>query len=141
MAGKKELVLYYRPQGAPNAAKLKSVLIRMGIRIRNVQAEQLDQKIGLLTGMEGYEEQEERAEGETLPREMLVMHQFSNARLEEFLRQLKKAGVPRIALKAVVTATNAGWSLRELYQELCREEEAVQGQKEELAEQQKKDEN
>ena len=127
MAGKKELVLYYRPQGAPNAAKLKSVLVRMGIRIRNVQAEQLDQKIGLLTGMEGYEEQEERAEGETLPREMLVMHQFSNARLEEFLRQLKKAGVPRIALKAVVTATNAGWSLRELYQELCREEEAVQG--------------
>ena len=72
---------------------------------------------------------------------MLVMHQFSNARLEEFLRQLKKAGVPRIALKAVVTATNAGWSLRELYQELCREEEAVQRQKEELAEQQKKDEN
>ena len=68
MAGKKELVLYYRPQGAPNAAKLKSVLVRMGIRIRNVQAEQLDQKIGFLTGMEGYEEQEERAEGETLPR-------------------------------------------------------------------------
>ena len=47
----------------------------MGIRIRNVQAEQLDQKIGLLTGMEGYEEQEERAEGE-----LSLIHIYGNDR-------------------------------------------------------------
>ena len=51
MAGKKELVLYYRPRGAANPAKLKGVLVSMGIRIRNIQPDQLEEQVGYLAGM------------------------------------------------------------------------------------------
>lgn len=124
MAGKKELVLYYRPRGAANPAKLKGVLVNMGIRIRNIQPDQLEEKIGFLAGIEGFEKEEKEEnsqEPEELTREVLVMHQFTNDRLEEFLLRLRKAGVPRVELKAVVTQTNASWTFRQLYQELCRE--------------------
>lgn len=129
MAGKKELVLYYRPRGAANPAKLKGVLVNMGIRIRNIQPDQLEEKIGFLAGIEGFEKKEKEEnsqEPEELTREVLVMHQFTNDRLEEFLLRLRKAGVPRVELKAVVTATNASWTFRQLYQELCREHQEME---------------
>ncbi len=51
----RELVLYYTPSKSPQTAKLKDVLVRMGIRIRNVTPDQLNQKIGHLAGVPGYE--------------------------------------------------------------------------------------
>jgi hypothetical protein len=33
--------------------------------------------------------------------------------------------VPRTCLKAILTPTNAGWTLRALYDELCREREQL----------------
>ena len=41
----------------------------------------------------------------------------------ELLDKLKKEGVPKINLKAVVTETNAGWTVYQLYEQL-REEHA-----------------
>ena len=42
-----------------------------------------------------------------MAQEMLVMHRFSERRLDELLMNLRKAGVPKIALKAIVTESNA----------------------------------
>ncbi|HIR91900.1 MAG TPA: DUF3783 domain-containing protein [Candidatus Egerieimonas intestinavium] len=145
MAGKKELVLYYRPRGAANPAKLKGVLVSMGIRIRNIQPDQLEEQVGYLAGMEGYgpvnrENKPERfGEAEELTREALVMYQFTEARLEEFLLRFRKAGVPRVELKAVVTQTNAAWSFRQLYQELCREHQEMERQRAERQMQEKQE--
>lgn len=58
---------------------------------------------------------------------MLVMKHFSGHRLDELLLNLRKAGVPRIAIKAVLTEQNAGWPFYKLYQELRREHEAMHG--------------
>lgn len=129
----KEMVLYYQPEGekqagnTSNAAKMKGVLIRMGVRIKNVTAEQVGQTVGFLAGYEGFEETK-AAGDETLPvigEEMLVMKNFTNRRIDELLAGLRRAGVPKINLKAVITETNCGWTFYALYEELKKEHEAM----------------
>lgn len=129
----KEMVLYYQPAkekaagNASKAAKLKGVLIRMGVRIKNITPEQTGQTIGYLAGFDGFDEMEPQ-EGSVAPEideEMLVMKNFTNRRIDELLVGLRRAGVPKIELKAVVTETNCGWSFYALYEELKKEREAM----------------
>ena len=129
----KEMVLYYQPErekeagNASKAAKLKGVLIRMGIRIKNITPEQTGQTVGYLAGFEGFDERETE-EGTVLPEleeEMLVMKNFTNRRIDELLAGLRRAGVPKVELKAVVTETNSGWTFYALYEELKKEREAM----------------
>ncbi len=135
MAVTKEMVLYYQPEkdkqdgNGTKAAKLKSVLVRMGIRIKNISPDQTNQTVGYLAGYDGFEEQ---AGEEAVPvdEEILVMKNFSNHRIDELLMNLRRAGVPKIALKAVITDTNCKWKFSDLYQELKKEHDAMSGKKE-----------
>ena len=130
-----ETVLYYTPEPSEKAVKLKGVLVRMGIRIKNISPEQAGETIGSLLGIAGYEKNSEEDRGagneeKALPvmdQEMLVMHRFSERRLDELLMNLRKAGVPKIALKAIVTESNAGWSFGHLYEELLEEHQRMSG--------------
>ncbi len=181
----REMVLYYTPADTPNVAKLKGILVRMGVRIKNISPEQTVQQIGYLAGLPGFEEtkQTESADSEAsemealqpeagsavqvcgqrrdlfpqgaemetaicigqtavtqaagtqtaarsqsvppIPCEVLVMHNFTSRRIDELLLNLRKAGVPRIALKAVVTEHNSHWTFYHLYEEIKKEHEAM----------------
>jgi hypothetical protein len=57
--------------------------------------------------------------------EILVMKNFSNRRVDELLLNLRRAGVPKVQLKAVVTDTNCKWRFYDLYEELKEEHEAM----------------
>ncbi|WP_321022576.1 DUF3783 domain-containing protein [Enterocloster bolteae] len=99
MAKMMETVLYYnpgRPETMKHVAMMKSVLVRMGVRIRNIGPEQV-----------------------------MVLKQFSSQRLDMLLAGLRRAGVPRIALKAVLTEHNSDWTFYHLYQELKEEHETM----------------
>lgn len=145
MAKMMETVLYYNP-GKPDTMKyvamMKSVLVRMGIRIRNIGPEQVMETVGYLAGMDGFEAAGAgtavSADGELpagdvpaanpvpeIPVEMMVLKQFSNRRLDELLINLRKAGVPKIGLKAVLTEHNSGWTFYHLYEELKEEHETM----------------
>lgn len=135
----REMVLYYNPGNVPKAALMKSVLVRMGIRIKNVSKEQTGETIGNLLGIEKgadrlkekpdeksdekSNEQNEKLDG-PMEEQMLVLHQFTERRLDQFLLELRKAGVPKIELKAIVTEQNSRWTLYQLYEELKKEREA-----------------
>ena len=158
MAVRKELVLYYTPEKSADDQKLKGVLVRLGIRIRNITPDQIYQKVGYLAGLPGFEEEpdteskeaelketgrkeagqkeagqkaaEQQEEGFSggnvpaqIPEKVLVLHGFGERKLNEMLNQFRKAKVPPIALKAVLTEHNCGWSFYELYQELRQEKE------------------
>ncbi len=129
----REMVLYYSPVPAPHVAKLKGVLVRMGVRIKNIQPEQVMQQVGYLAGVDGYQEAETPEipeQPEVIPvmdNEMMVMRGFSSRRMDELLLNLRKAGVPKIALKAVVTESNCGWTFYHLYEEIKEEHERMSG--------------
>ncbi|SET73781.1 protein of unknown function [Lacrimispora sphenoides] len=132
MAARKEMVLYYQPEkdrqsgNDTKAAKLKAVLVRMGIRIKNISPEQVNQTVGYLAGFDGFEEKEQ----ENCPdveEEILVMKNFSNRRIDELLLNLRRAGVPKIHLKAVITDTNCKWKFYDLYLELKKEHDTMSG--------------
>lgn len=155
-----ELVLYYNPEVSSKVMKLKGVLVRMGVRIRNVAPEQVMESVGALAGISGYERTErsvarkaapgsaqnavpaesvpevtagqegqaEQGKQSALPviqEEMLVMHGFTGRRIDELLLGLRKAGVPKVELKAIVTESNAGWTFYHLYEEIKEEHERM----------------
>ena len=130
MAIAKELVLYYTPEKSDADRLLKGVLVRMGVRIRNIAPEQTGEKVGALAGLPGFEEQAGETEAPVIPEKLLVLRGFSQRRLQELLGGLRKAKVPPIPLKAMVTEHNADWTLYELYQEIQKEHEMMTGQKE-----------
>jgi hypothetical protein len=130
MAVTKELVLYYQPEedkqsgNDTKAAKLKAVLIRMGIRIRNISSDQMNQTVGYLAGMDGFNETAFEA-CPLVEEEIFVMKNFSNRRVDELLLNLRRAGVPKVQLKAVITDTNSKWRFYDLYEELKQEHDAM----------------
>ena len=133
MAKMMETVLYYkpgRPETMKHVAMMKSVLVRMGVRIKNIGPEQVLEKVGYLAGMEGYEAAKESAGAvpgklPVIPEEVMVLKQFSGQRLDMLLSGLRGAGVPRIALKAVLTEHNSDWTFYHLYQDLKEEHETM----------------
>lgn len=135
MTVKKETVLYYSPEkdsqkgNDTRIARLKGVLVRMGIRIKNISSDQTDQTIGYLAGLDGFGEHP--AGGcPVVEEEVLIMKNFTSSRIDELLMNLKRSGVSKIALKAVITDTNSKWSFYELYQELKKEHETMSGKEE-----------
>ena len=52
-----EMVLYFTPENKKEAAKLKGILVQMGVRIKMITQEQVQQKVGFLAGVEGFTEQ------------------------------------------------------------------------------------
>ena len=136
-----ELVLYYNPESSSKVMKLKGVLVRMGVRIRQVAPEQVLESVGALAGISGYKHAEQETAQDTvqnageaeqdagalpvIPEEMLVMHGFTSRRIDELLFGFRKAGVPKVELKAIVTESNAGWTFYHLYEEIKEEHERM----------------
>ncbi len=142
----KETVLYYSPLKDAKTRKVKSVLVRLGIRIKNISEEQFGERVGTLAGVmestgklpddaslsEPDEKQQDvigksepsDAKAWMIPEEVLVLCNFTEAGLDRLLRELRKSNAS-VALKAVLTETNCAWSFYELYQEVRREHESM----------------
>ena len=82
--------------------------------------------VGHLAGIEGLSPAEKAQEGseETFREEMLVMCDLPSAVFSAFLTALRQNRCT-VALKAVLTQTNAGWSSQRLHRELAAEHEAM----------------
>ena len=115
MAASREKVLYFEPQPSEQTAALKTVLVRMGVRIKNVEAVSAGQTVG-------FEPTDETADAPSAP--MMVLDGFTEKRLDILLREMKAHGVS-VPYKAMVTEHNIGWTLSDLFTELVREHEAM----------------
>ena len=119
----RETVLYYDPKGGGRTTALKSILVRMGARIRNVAPDAVGQTVGFLLGRKGFDVREQ-PETPVLAEPVLVMDGFTDKQLEILLREMRQHGVS-VPYKAVVTETNLGWLFHQLYEELAAEHEAM----------------
>ena len=122
MAASREKVLYFEPQPSEQTAALKTVLVRMGVRIKNVEAVSAGQTVGFLLNRKGFEPTDETADAPSAP--MMVLDGFTEKRLDILLREMKAYGVS-VTYKAMVTEHNIGWTLSDLFTELVREHEAM----------------
>lgn len=132
---KGEKVLLYNLKGTDAGKKLQPVLLRLGVRVRVVEVGEYDQAIGVLAGVEMPEDAQAGIDPETgrqpdpaaeLTEPMMILVGFTSGRLDELLAQMRRGGVPRIGLKAMLTATNRYWTSRQIYTELGREREAME---------------
>lgn len=110
--------------GKEKLPKIRWILYQLGLRAREVSPAEFDQPIGYLAGLEGIESRNEQA-GEPFSSEMLVMCSLSSSQFSAFLGALRQNRVP-VALKAVLTETNAHWSSARLHRELQAEHAALQ---------------
>lgn len=60
---------------------------------------------------------------------MMVMKIYSEQKLNQFLSGVRKEGIPRIDLKAILTEYNKGWDSFQLYEEIKKEHEAMKAGK------------
>lgn len=97
----------------------------MGVRIKNIDQDQIGQTIGYLAGIPGFEKKEEGIENVPIQEEVLVMKDFAGSRMDQLFLGLRRAKVPSGALKAIITDSNVNWSFYQLYQELVKERTAI----------------
>ena len=137
----KEIVLYYAPENAVHVGLIKGVLVQMEIGIKNLTPGRCEKKIGCLAGLDGFENEDmvldirqTRAQAPVLDsvginEELLVLCGFTEERLDQLLGRLKNAGVPKSVMKAIVTESNAHWSVYELYSHLTEERRQLERRK------------
>ena len=115
------MVLLYNLRDTDKRMKLKLCLYRLGLKCLDVAPEDFGHPLGYLLGLNGYGPS---GAGEGFEDEMLVMHGLSQAQFSALLDALRQQRVP-VALKAVVTETNAAWSSSRLHRELAAEHAAM----------------
>lgn len=118
-------VLLYNISGE-KLRKIRVILIRLGLQGKIVSEEEFALPMGQLAGIEDVSPAQALQEdaGETFREEMIVMCSLPSAQFSAFLNALRQNRCT-VALKAVLTETNAGWSSLRLHRELAAEHEAM----------------
>ncbi len=112
-------ILFYDPGSTPWAPKLRQLCAIQGLRLRPVETADLERTVSALS--QGLRPAQTPPEGAPIGEPILVFCHLSGSQLDRMLQALRRLGVPRGCLKAVLTSSNAEWTLRALYDELCRE--------------------
>ena len=102
--------------------RMQVVCLRLGIRVQAVDPADFGQPIGALAGVLP---RTADAPAAPLPGEMLVMAHFRPGMLEGMLQGFRAAHIPPVALKAMLTDTNAAWTAPALYAEIAKEHAAM----------------
>ena len=103
-------------------SKLRFICMKLGLAVRPVPAEDFCQPISALCGLSA---PAEAAPAEAFPEEMLIFSHMDNAQVNRFLQTARQMRFAPVALKAVLTPTNAEWTPVQLCAELKDERAAV----------------
>lgn len=103
-------------------SRLRFLCMKLGLMVKPVPAEALCQPISALCGLSA---PAEAAPAEAFSEEMLVFCHMDNAQVNRFLTTCKQMRFAPVALKAILTPTNAAWTPAQLCQELKQERAAV----------------
>lgn len=119
----KQAVLLCYNLAPEKAQKIRLAAMRLKIRVRPVAKEEYGQTLAALCGME--ETTDAAYGGAGFEDEMLVMANFQTAMMNTFLGLFRRMGIAPVALKAILTPTNAQWDSEKLHAEIASEHEAM----------------
>lgn len=103
-------------------SRLRFLCMKLGLAIKPVPAEDFCQPISALCGLSA---SAEASPAEAFPEEMLIFCHMDNAQVNRFLQTARQMRFAPVALKAVLTPTNAEWTPVQLCAELKEERAAV----------------
>ena len=103
-------------------SKLRFLCMKLGLLVRAVPAESCNQPLSVLCGLE---EAVPAAPAEPFSEELLVFCHMDNALVNRFLQTAKQMRFAPVALKAILTPTNAAWTPVQLCRELQQERQAI----------------
>ena len=103
-------------------SRLRFLCMKLGLAVRPVPAEDFCQPISALCGLSA---PAEASPAEAFPEEMLIFSHMDNAQVNRFLQTARQMRFAPVALKAVLTPTNAERTPVQLCAELKDERAAV----------------
>ena len=124
---KQPVLLCYNLSGE-KMQKIRLAAMRLRIRIRPVEKNEYAQTIAALCGLE--KKTDAAYAGAGFEDEMLVMANFPAGMMNTFLGLFRRMGIAPVALKAMLTPTNAAWNSEKLHAEIAGEHQAMMNGKE-----------
>ena len=124
---KQSVLLCYNLTGE-KMQKIRLAAMRLKIRVRPVEKAEYAQTIAALCGMEDMRDAAYAGAG--FEDEMLVMANFPAGMMNTFLGLFRRMGIAPVALKAMLTLTNAAWNSEKLHAEIAGEHQAMMNGKE-----------
>ncbi|MGL6201980.1 MAG: DUF3783 domain-containing protein [Lachnospiraceae bacterium] len=121
---KRETIYLYRVDDPQTVKNIQFMAVRLKIRVKRITEEMTGLKIGYITGLEGYTDEITKEEFAVPQEPVMLMQNFTDRKIDQLLHLFRTAGIPRIALKAMLTDYNKDWYFYQLYEELCREHES-----------------
>lgn len=103
--------------------KIRLAAMRLKIRVRPVEEDEYAQTVAALCGLE--EKTDAAYVGAGFEDEMLVMANFPAGMMNAFLGLFRRMGIAPVALKAMLTPTNAAWDSEKLHAEIAGEHQAM----------------
>ena len=120
-----KVVLYNLGEDTSRGARVRAILAELNIPAETVTAEQLNETVGHLAGLDGYEAAGEKYTGTAPDTEFMLLCNLPEALLDKFLDAMQTDGL-RIDHKAVVTAYNRDMELHELMDDISEEHDVFQ---------------
>lgn len=114
----KILLFHMKPD---KTKQIEAICRNLKIQTVKVKLTSYNQKLGYLAGITGFSRENTAYTGPDFPTEMLVFSGMDSEMIDTFLDQYKKASIPPIGLKAIITQHNIFWTAEELYKELFKE--------------------
>ena len=120
-----KVVLYNLGEDTSRGARVRAILAKLNIPAETVTAEQLNETVGHLAGLDGYEAASEKYTGTAPDTEFMLLCNLPEALLDKFLDAMQTDGL-RIDHKDVVTAYNRDMKLHELMGDISEEHDVFQ---------------
>lgn len=123
MANSSKILLFHVEPA--KCRQIESICRTLHIQVVKVKPASYEQTLGYLAGISGFNRQNTTYTGPELPSEMLVFAGMDSDLVDTFLDAYKKASIPPIGLKAIVTQHNIFWTATALYKELFKEHHSL----------------
>ena len=116
-------ILYYDNGQEEKRRSLEKALEHMGIAFVPITGAHFLQTVGHLAKVKGFPARKIPPFQSTpeITKDVLIMCNFTEEKLDMFLNLMKNGTIPQVALKAVLTAQNCFWTFAQLFQELEEE--------------------
>lgn len=123
-----ETLLLYHVENELRAG-IVNIANQLDVCVQDIDEKDIDQTIGYLLGIDGFERLESQDHTEKLEKEFVFFAGMTEEQLDILLQLFKASGIPFIPYKAMLTERNVEYTFHQLYMNVAHEYEQISGMK------------